>query len=244
MATQLEIVNKLLVRLRENQVSTTQDNPYATLIAQIVADSYQELLDEWNWDSLNKECAIAVPSGTSRLPVTAVVYGTLPTADMMLTRLNGESYAVWVTGDTYTPGEIQGQPTSEVDVADLRRYVQVNGLVPAEYPMSFAVTIDTDNDLIQLEFSQEPSQDLVFVTQFTKRTSTMQSDGTTDDQIIDVPVRALEALAFMYALNERGEEMGEPGNLAERRYINALSAAKEKDIKAKEHGNRMDWRRD
>jgi hypothetical protein len=244
MATQLSIVNKLLGRLRENKVTSTQDSPYAILLAQIVAEAYAEVLDEWNWETLNKVCAVDVPAGTSTLPITDVTYGDLPTGDMLLTRLHGEGYAMWFPTGEYTPGAVQGTPVAEADAQDLRRYVQDNGLLTVPYPCYFSITQDAENDAVVLEFSEAPTEDLVFVMQFTKRTATLDSDGSTDLQTIDVPPRVVETLALMYAMNERGEEMGEAGNLAERRYIQALSTAKEKEIKAKEHGNRYDWSRE
>ncbi|MGH3055164.1 MAG: hypothetical protein ACRDL7_09330, partial [Gaiellaceae bacterium] len=69
-------------------------------------------------------------------------------------------------------------------------------------------------------------------------------DGTTDDVNILIPDRPVFQLALMYALNERGEEIGEPGNLAEQRWLSALAVAREKDIASAQRGDRYDWRRD
>jgi hypothetical protein len=69
-------------------------------------------------------------------------------------------------------------------------------------------------------------------------------DGTTDATEVLLPDRPIFLLALMTALNERGEEIGEPGNLAERKFVNALSAAIERDIQAAGKAERYEWRRD
>jgi len=47
-------------------------------------------------------------------------------------------------------------------------------------------------------------------------------DGTDDDTNIRLPQNPLFLGALYLALNERGEEMGEPGGKAEQRYMQAL----------------------
>lgn len=50
--TYLEIVNSVLRRLRENEVSTINENPYSKMIAEMVNDVKREVEDSWNWDVL------------------------------------------------------------------------------------------------------------------------------------------------------------------------------------------------
>lgn len=50
--TYLEIVNSVLRRLRENEVSTINENPYSKMIAEMVNDVKREVEDTWNWDVL------------------------------------------------------------------------------------------------------------------------------------------------------------------------------------------------
>jgi hypothetical protein len=54
-------------------------------------------------------------------------------------------------------------------------------------------------------------------------------DGGSYTRPIYCPDKPIVALATLYALNERGEEMGEPGGIAERRYYNLLSQTIEAD---------------
>lgn len=50
--TYLEIVNSVLIRLREREVSAVTDNSYSKLIGQFVNDSKRQVEDSWNWNAL------------------------------------------------------------------------------------------------------------------------------------------------------------------------------------------------
>jgi hypothetical protein len=50
--TYLEIVNSVLRRLRENEVSSVIETPYSKLIGELVNDVKREIEDSWNWDVL------------------------------------------------------------------------------------------------------------------------------------------------------------------------------------------------
>lgn len=48
----LQVVNKVLIRLRENEVTSVQDNPYSKLIGEFVNIVKREVEDSWNWQAL------------------------------------------------------------------------------------------------------------------------------------------------------------------------------------------------
>ena len=50
--TYLEIVNSVLRRLRENEVSSVNETAYSKMIAEMVNDVKREVEDAWNWDVL------------------------------------------------------------------------------------------------------------------------------------------------------------------------------------------------
>lgn len=52
--TYLEIVNKVLVRLRENEVTSLTENSYSKLIADLVNVVKREIENSWNWDALRE----------------------------------------------------------------------------------------------------------------------------------------------------------------------------------------------
>jgi len=49
MATQLQIVNQVLIKLREDQVTSVAANEYSALIASFVNDAIDDLEDMWFW---------------------------------------------------------------------------------------------------------------------------------------------------------------------------------------------------
>lgn len=68
--TYLELVNKILIRLRESQVTTITQNDYSTLIAEFVNDAKREVENAWNWESLYTQISVTTSSGTSEYTVT------------------------------------------------------------------------------------------------------------------------------------------------------------------------------
>ena len=64
MATQLELVNKVLVRLRENEVSSTSATTYSKLIREFVKQATHEVEMAWDWVQLRATVQIPVIAGT------------------------------------------------------------------------------------------------------------------------------------------------------------------------------------
>jgi hypothetical protein len=64
--TYLEIVNRVMRRLRENEVTTINETPYSKLIADLVNVVKQEVEDAWDWSVLRATISITtVPSITN-----------------------------------------------------------------------------------------------------------------------------------------------------------------------------------
>jgi hypothetical protein len=64
--TYLEICNRVLRRLRENEVTTINETPYSKLIADLVNVVKQEVEDAWDWSVLRATISITtVPSVTN-----------------------------------------------------------------------------------------------------------------------------------------------------------------------------------
>jgi hypothetical protein len=56
--TYLQLVNKVLIRLRENEVSSVQDSPYSKLIGEFVNVVKREVEDSYNWSALRTTITI------------------------------------------------------------------------------------------------------------------------------------------------------------------------------------------
>jgi len=61
--TYLDIVNKVLVRLRENQVGSLTENSYSTLIADLVNVVKREIENSWEWSALRTTLSATTTNG-------------------------------------------------------------------------------------------------------------------------------------------------------------------------------------
>lgn len=52
--TYLELVNDVLIRLRENEVSSVSDNNYSKLIGKFINDAKRQCEDAYNWNALSE----------------------------------------------------------------------------------------------------------------------------------------------------------------------------------------------
>jgi hypothetical protein len=71
--TYLEMVNDVLVRVREDTVGTVNgvgSTEYGKLIGKLVNDTKRQVEDAWNWDALATEIALTTTGGTSGYVVT------------------------------------------------------------------------------------------------------------------------------------------------------------------------------
>ncbi len=62
--TYLDLVNDVLVRLREAQVASVSQNTYSALIGKLVNDAKREVEDSWNWDTLRNTISFTTQQGT------------------------------------------------------------------------------------------------------------------------------------------------------------------------------------
>ena len=52
--TYLEMVNEVLIRLRENEVTSVSDNKYAKMIGKFINDAKRQVEDAWEWNGLTE----------------------------------------------------------------------------------------------------------------------------------------------------------------------------------------------
>ena len=63
--TYLELINKVLARLRETVVTTANENTYSSLIGALVNDAKKQVESSVEWTALNSQLEIATNSGTA-----------------------------------------------------------------------------------------------------------------------------------------------------------------------------------
>jgi hypothetical protein len=68
--TYLELVNDVLVRLREATVSTVVQTPYSTLIGKFVNDAKRQIEDAYAWNVLGRTITLSTTSGTYEYSLT------------------------------------------------------------------------------------------------------------------------------------------------------------------------------
>ena len=62
--TYLDLINDVLVRLREPQVLSVSQNTYSSLIGKLINDAKREIEDSWNWDVLRSTVSFTTQQGT------------------------------------------------------------------------------------------------------------------------------------------------------------------------------------
>lgn len=234
MATQLSIVNQVLRRLREDQVSATTDTAYAQLIASFVADIHQEVLEAHTWNRLITEYSVTVTTGTTDYNISG------PTENSFLLYDSNEmplAFLLRNSSDTQPYQMIQ--ETYNDRYADNREWASATS---QENPITFAIVKAGTGWRLTLRDvpSSGANTKLIKMLWWTPEAELL-ADGTTDSVSITIPTRPIFLGALFLALNERGEEIGEPGGVAERRYINALSAAREVEISNESRLDAYNW---
>lgn len=68
--TLLELVNDVLIRLREPVVTTYNETTYSTLIAKFVNDTKRQVEDAFGWNALGQTVTITTSSGTYQYGLT------------------------------------------------------------------------------------------------------------------------------------------------------------------------------
>lgn len=63
LSTYLEIVNDVLVRLREPAVSTVSENSLSTLVGKFVNDAKRQVADAYDWDAFNQAVTVSTVAG-------------------------------------------------------------------------------------------------------------------------------------------------------------------------------------
>ncbi len=68
--TYLQLVNDVLIRLRETQVSTVTETSYSTLIGKFVNDAKRQIEDSYGWNVLGQTVTITTTAGTYEYSMT------------------------------------------------------------------------------------------------------------------------------------------------------------------------------
>lgn len=264
MATQLELVNRVLLRLREDQVATVVENDYSTLIAEFIRAGIEDVVSAHDWERYIRttfaELIGSAPYSTANMGLLtgasgSVLNGTVMTHNSKLTWLGHDTPTLLFTDTDYPTSLLQSTTVwvpltpithdqqSTMATVDNSAY-QDASIRPVYVALSETASDTTGETSIYLRvWPYVNTQGTLYVQHWTPPAE-LAIDGTDDSTPVSAPDRVVFEFALMMALNERGEEIGEPGNVAERRYVDALTKAIEDDIDFSQRTNKFDWRRD
>jgi len=70
MSTQLQIINKVLRRLREDTVATADETTYSKMVAEFLNEAKRYVEDAWDWLNLRQTVVVTTTSGTYSYTLT------------------------------------------------------------------------------------------------------------------------------------------------------------------------------
>lgn len=194
--TYLELVNKVLLRLRESSASTIQgsenSNQYARLIGEFVNEAKSQVEAAWDWSALRTTLTLTTTSGVFNY-------------ELNNSRNNFKVLDVWNDSDDI---EMQYKDATWFNREFLTASPQTG--TPLYYNFN-GVSVDGDTQV-----DIYPIPDAVYALRFnvTQRNLPLSADG---DKLV-IPTRPVILLATAMAIEERGEDGGQQS-------MNAYAAA-------------------
>jgi len=195
--TYLELVNDVLLRLRETAVSTVSETSYSTLIGKFVNDAKRQIEDAYAWNVLGTTITLSTTSGTY-------------------------SYALTGAGQKFQVVDVINATSNigmkNIDFASMNRKqnfsTPVSG-IPSEY------AFDGIDGSYNTKVTLYPRPDGVYSIPFslTVPQATLSSDST----VVLVPDVLVVQNAYSRALVERGEDGGLSSSEAYTLYKSMLS---------------------
>ena len=180
--TYKDLVNNVLRRLRETEVSSVQTNSYSKLIGDLVNDAKDLVENSWDWSALRTTLTITTTSGVFNYSLTGSQNNIKE-----LNVLNDTSNLpmIYQTNNWFDSQFLLGNPVSGSPV-----YYTYNG-------------VDTDGDTL---IDIYPKPDAVYSLRF--NCALRNGDLSADTDTIKIPAMPVVHLAVAFAARERGETGG------------------------------------
>ena len=180
--TFLELVNDVLIRLREPVVTTYTETAYSTLIAKFVNDSKRQVEDAFGWNCLGQTVTITTTAGTYSYALT------------------GAGQKFQVMDAINATSNIGLKNTTFVDMNRKQNFSVVMTGIPSEYNFDgVSTSYDTKVTLY-------PRPDGVYSLMFAL--AVPQAPLAADSTVILVPDVVVAQGAYARALVDRGEDGG------------------------------------
>ena len=180
--TYLQIVNKILRRLREREVSSVNENDYSALIGIFVNDAKQVVEEAWSWSGLRNTLTATTIDGTFGYELN----GSQNNFTMIdAINISDGTFLHYKSATDYNQLFNDASPEKGSPY-----YYSFNGISPDG---------DTQIDLY-------PIPDAVYTLRFNMVQRT--PDLANESDIFLIPTRPIELLAYALAVEERGEDGG------------------------------------
>ena len=180
--TYLDLVNNILVRLRERTVSTVNQNTYSTLIGQLVNDAKLEVESAWNWSHLKTTLTATTGIG---------VFGYI------LTGTSTSFSTMDVINDTSNESLAYATP------AQFNEWY-LKQQAPSGRPTHYSYNGKTSDNETQVDLYPVP--DAVYDIRF--NLALKPADLAADTDVLALPLKPVQLLAYAKAVEERGEDGG------------------------------------
>lgn len=198
-STYLQLVNNVLIRLRETEVSSVGDTPYSSLIGVFVNDAKREIEDAHDWNAL----------------ATTILVNTVA---------NTRTYTLTGSGVRFRTDDVindtQDCPMTQVSKDWLNRQYYL-GTVQNAAPVYYSYpSVDASGDT---QVDVWPRPDKAYNLRF--EVIIPQNDLTANSDIVKVPAHLVQLLAYAKAVGERGEDGGSSFGEIYQQYRLALADA-------------------
>ena len=195
--TYLEIVNEVLVRLRESEVTSVSDTPYSKLISKFVNDAKRQVEDAYNWNALSETLTVTTAPDLFNYVMTG----------------SGQRFRVLDVLCLEKDNFLKFKTTREMDNLFLNQTVQKD--FPTYYNFN---GVDANGDT---QVDLYPVPDGIYNVNF--NIIKPQAALATDSTRLLVPSEPVVFLAYAKALAERGEDAGLGSSEAYQLYSNSLA---------------------
>jgi len=179
--TYLQVVNNVLRRLRENEVTSVSDTRYSKMVGDYVNDALSLVEDAWDWTQLRQVVDIATVDGTDTYTLT----GSGQNPKVLSVYNNGRGNAL----ERATPQFMDFQKNSTSATSGSPRFYSFRGY-------------DSGNARVEVHPTPEAVETLRF------NVVVRQGLVTADATEIKVPVNPVIHLAIALLARERGETGG------------------------------------
>jgi len=203
--TVLQLINKILVRLRESEVGTVDETDYSSTLLRLLNDAKREVEDAFDWVALQNTITVTTAASTHTYDVENAGAGVFTNQRSRLLDVYNTTTDVRLTPRPYEWIRIQTQANNEDE----------------QEPFAYAHAGYNSTQSMKIRFFLVP--DAVY--NMDVEVIIPEEDMTTETDFTKVPWYPVYLKALALAIRERGEDDGEASSEIQMAYQQALGDA-------------------